>query len=76
MSMAEHTRITAAKVDSCSTGLMQLMPNLGGPCSSKRRILSSVAHSITLYGAPVCRDAMKRAKIGHSYTECISDNFS
>nr|CAI5829214.1 unnamed protein product [Callosobruchus analis] len=33
--------------------LTRLMPNVGGPKVSKCRVLSSVASSTALYGAPI-----------------------
>nr|CAI5826117.1 unnamed protein product [Callosobruchus analis] len=35
------------------------MPNVGGPRSSKRRMLGSVAYSTALYAAPTWIDAMQ-----------------
>nr|CAH7734280.1 unnamed protein product [Callosobruchus chinensis] len=35
------------------------MPNIGGPRSSKRRLLGSVAYSTAMYAAPIWIDALQ-----------------
>ncbi|KYB29499.1 hypothetical protein TcasGA2_TC032967 [Tribolium castaneum] len=54
----QHIQQTAIKVEKTITALSSVMPNIGGPSSSKRRMLSSVAHSAMLYGAPIWHNAM------------------
>ena len=39
------------------------MPNIGGPRSSKRRVLTGAVSSIVLYGAPICGGGHKKRKI-------------
>nr|CAI5827321.1 unnamed protein product [Callosobruchus analis] len=41
--------------------LTMLMPNVRGPKASKRSVLSSVASSIALYGAPIWGSALDKA---------------
>lgn len=53
LSFVEHVNQTIIKVEKTTTALANLMPNIGGPRASKRKILSSVAHSQVLYGAPI-----------------------
>lgn len=43
--------------------LMNLMPNIGGPKSSKRRVLAGVVHSQLLYAAPVWHSAVNNGKL-------------
>nr|CAI5830721.1 unnamed protein product [Callosobruchus analis] len=52
MSMAAHIARTLIKAEKTATALCRLMPKMGGPRASKRRLLSSVVHSIALYGVP------------------------
>lgn len=48
-----HALYVAQKADSTTRFLRAIMPNLGGPRSRSRRLLSSVPHSMMLYGAPI-----------------------
>jgi len=47
-----HLRAAADKARRVMTALSRLMPNVGGPREGRRRLLSSVVHSVLLYGAP------------------------
>lgn len=60
---AEHTKQVAIKVEKTIKALSSLMPNVGGPMASKRRMLSSVAHSQILYGAPVWHTVNQNKKL-------------
>lgn len=53
LSFSEHIHRTLEKVERTVSALSSLMPNVGGPKMSKRRILACVAQSQILYGAPV-----------------------
>ncbi|XP_044742377.1 uncharacterized protein LOC123304880, partial [Chrysoperla carnea] len=55
-----HLDKTIQKAERTMSALSSLMPNLGGPRASKRRILSSVIHSQLLYAAPAWQQAMKK----------------
>lgn len=62
VTMKEHVRQTVAKADKTVTALARLMPTDGGPSRDRRRILASVAHSITLYAASTWAKAMQYHK--------------
>lgn len=62
-SFAEHINRTVIKAEKTVRALSNLMPNIGGPRASKRKILSSVAHSQILYGAPVWQNAIENKKL-------------
>lgn len=49
----QHVEATAAKAERTLTALSRLMPNVGEPKESLRKLLVSVIHSVILYGAPV-----------------------
>lgn len=54
-----HIRKAAAKAEGVCSQLARLMPNIGGPKEPRRRLLSSVAHSVLLYGAPSWAHTLK-----------------
>lgn len=58
----EHVRKATAKAEAAVKALTKLMPRHGGPRTSKRRVLASVAASIAMYGAPVWAKALKMKK--------------
>lgn len=47
-----HLHAAADKARRVMTALTRLMPNVGGPREGRRRLLTSVVHSVLLYGAP------------------------
>ncbi|KAL4108057.1 hypothetical protein QTP88_018314 [Uroleucon formosanum] len=49
----EHVDTVARKAQKVMQALGRLMPNVGGPKESKRKLLASVVHSVILYGAPI-----------------------
>lgn len=51
--MKEHFRYAAEKDFKTINKLSRIMPNIGGLKEEKRRLYSSVIHSILLYVAPV-----------------------
>lgn len=57
-----HLTAVADKTDRCCTALARLMPNVDGPRTTKRRVISSVMQSIILYEAPVWVHAMRTEK--------------
>nr|CAI5820887.1 unnamed protein product [Callosobruchus analis] len=59
LNFAEHIRKASVKIDKTVAVLRRLMPNVGGPRSSKRPLLASVAYSISLYAAPIWIDALQ-----------------
>ncbi|CAB0035447.1 unnamed protein product [Trichogramma brassicae] len=55
----EHLRIVSDKANRVAGALLGIMPNIGGPRSSRRRLCASVVDSILLYGAPAWSEAAK-----------------
>lgn len=60
--MTEHVKYITAKTEKTVSALGRIMPNIGGPSPSKRRILMSAANSIILYAAPVWKKAIEHKK--------------
>ncbi|CAB0032705.1 unnamed protein product [Trichogramma brassicae] len=59
-----HLRTVSAKAAGVIGALAKIMPNSGGPRSSRRKLYAHVVDSILLYGAPVwCTAAQTRAFI-------------
>lgn len=58
-SFREHIRKTTEKAEDRIAKIIRIMPNIGGPVSSKRALLAAVVHSILLYGAPIWEEALK-----------------
>ncbi|CAB0028342.1 unnamed protein product [Trichogramma brassicae] len=59
-----HLRTVSAKAAGVIGALAKIMPNSGGPRSSRRKLYAHVVDSILLYGAPVwCTAAQTRAYI-------------
>lgn len=59
LTFSEHITRAAEKTGRMVGALSRLMPNVGGPKASRRKVLSSVAHSIALYAAPVWEPSLK-----------------
>ncbi|KAJ8955515.1 hypothetical protein NQ314_006881 [Rhamnusium bicolor] len=57
-----HLTAVAAKASKTVAALSRLMPNIGGPRGSKRKLLSSVAHSVMLYSAEIWREALNKER--------------
>lgn len=60
MYMGHHIRETAKKANKAIANLARIMPNLGGPKESTRRMLLAVVNSIVLYGSVIWQRAMKK----------------
>ncbi|CAB0029872.1 unnamed protein product [Trichogramma brassicae] len=66
-----HLRTVSAKAAGVIGALAKIMPNSGGPRSSRRKLYAHVVDSILLYGAPVWSTAalkrafMKQAESAH-----------
>ncbi|XP_057652399.1 uncharacterized protein LOC130891589 [Diorhabda carinulata] len=60
LSFKQHIEKTIEKAEKTLSALANIMPNIGGPRASKRKILSSVVHSQILYGAPVWHTVSER----------------
>lgn len=48
-----HIKAVGAKATITANRLCRLLPNIGGPSTEKRKLLSTVVHSQLLYAAPV-----------------------
>jgi len=60
MSFSEQIRRTADKASKGVASLGRLMANVGGPRSSKRRLIMSSVNSVLLYGAEVWAHALNK----------------
>ncbi|CAB0028404.1 unnamed protein product [Trichogramma brassicae] len=49
----DHLRAASEKASRVAGALSQIMPTIGGPRSSRRRLYANVIDSILLYGAPI-----------------------
>lgn len=58
LSFKNHVRHASEKASRTSMALSWMMPNVGGPKSGKRRLLSGVTTSVLLYGAPIWSSAL------------------
>lgn len=63
LTFAEHVNQTIRKAERTTTALSKLMPNIGGPRASKRKLLVSVIHSQLLYAAPIWYTVTNNRKI-------------
>jgi len=55
----EHLKNTGGKAGGVANLLSRLMPNIGGPKQSRRKLLASVVNSVILYAAPIWSKAME-----------------
>ncbi|CAB0030695.1 unnamed protein product [Trichogramma brassicae] len=71
LSFNDHLRAANEKASKVAGALSQIMPTIGGPRSSRRRLYANVTDSILLYGAPIwscgagTRAGMRRAEAIH-----------
>lgn len=54
-----HLLKVREKADKVANSLLRMLPNVGGPRSSRRRLVASVVDSMILYAAPVWRGALE-----------------
>ena len=54
-----HLEVVGAKASRVASTLSRIMPNIGGPRQSRRKLLTSVVSSVLLYAAPIWSPAMK-----------------
>lgn len=59
---SKHAEMAAAKAARAGEQLARLMPNVGGPKYSRRRLYNEVVHSILLYGAPIWAESTRVEK--------------
>lgn len=62
-SFREHFTRLVPRIMGAAAGLRRLLPNLGGPKESTRRLYLGVVRSMALYGAPIWVDALTRPNI-------------
>ena len=58
-----HIEHISNKASNIRTALERMMPNIGGPMQSKRKIISTVIASVILYAAPIWAGALKTKAI-------------
>lgn len=63
LKFSEHARKTIVKAEKTLAALTNIMPNIGGPRSSKRKALACVVHSQILYAAPVWHSVTTNKKL-------------
>ena len=56
----EHVKMITRKAEEKVSKLARLMPNIGGPKTTKRQIMCNAVNSILLYASPVWSSALKR----------------
>lgn len=49
----EHFRRIAPRVERAAMALGRLLPNMGGPAETVRRLYAGTVHAMILYGAPI-----------------------
>lgn len=64
LNFASHIEKATAKAQATTNSLARLMPNIGGPATSKRKTLGRVTQSVILYAAPVWSDAVDPTRYG------------
>lgn len=57
-----HLEYVIEKAGKTTKALSRIMPNVGGPGESKRRVLQTAAESVILYAAPVWHECLKIKK--------------
>lgn len=60
LSFTEHAKLTAAKANTAVQKLSRILPNISATKQAKRTLLSSVVHSLLLYGAPIWAERMSQ----------------
>lgn len=60
---SEHVKKVVEKAEKTVSALSVILPNIGGPKASKRKVLASVVHSQLLYAAPIWHNATHNMKI-------------
>lgn len=68
LTFATHVDKIIQKAEKTVAALTSLMPNIGGPRASKKKLLSCVVQSQILYAAPVWHTAMSNQKLCQKLT--------
>lgn len=58
--MGPHIAHMVGKASEKANILSRIMPNIGGPRASRRRVLCSAVYSLLLYAAPVWKDVLRK----------------
>ena len=58
LNLKEHLKYAGGKAGKAETAIARILPNVGGPRQSRRKVITNVTTSILLYGAPVWRQAL------------------
>lgn len=58
LGFGKHIEVVSGKAQQTASALSRLMPNIGGSCTAKRKLLTSVVHSQLLYAVPVSQGAL------------------
>ncbi|XP_050314915.1 uncharacterized protein LOC126749262 [Anthonomus grandis grandis] len=58
MTFAKHIKYVCDKAKKVIKALNAILPNVGGPQASRRRVLAMRVQSVVLYGAPVWEEAL------------------
>jgi len=61
LNFATHVKKTAERADQIARNLGRIMPSVGGPASSKRRMLYATVKSVILYAIPVWHHITEKA---------------
>lgn len=59
LNFSAHLKYAGAKASRSYSALARMLPNVGGPRSSRRHLLASVVKSVFLYGAPIWVESLK-----------------
>ena len=62
LSFTHHIRYACEKAERTAMALTRLMPKIGGPKASKRKLIGTAARSVTLYGAEIWAGALTKWK--------------
>jgi Reverse transcriptase (RNA-dependent DNA polymerase)/Endonuclease-reverse transcriptase len=60
LSFRSHLEYMCTKASNINVALSRMLPNVGGPRSSRRILLASVVSSVLLYGAPVWAEVLSK----------------
>jgi len=73
LSFVKHAERVAKKASTSAIAFSRLIPNIGGPCQWKRRLLASVVKSQLLYSAPVWSEAISSTARARTILRTIKD---